>query len=117
MAGGKNMDVDIPPPLIEEPEKTSPHRDPALDPINGDYNTEHNNTEKGQVADDVVYSTKNAFEKSGIAEPKHHDMEGNTTSNSDGEDPGQGSAKRPWHRRVVHYKPLVHGIIWLLFTG
>jgi CNT family concentrative nucleoside transporter len=111
MAGDhfRKKDVDIPPPLIEEPEKTSPHRDPALDPVNGDYNTEHNSTEKGQVADDVVYSTENALEKSVIAE--------NTTSNSDGEDAGQGSAKRPWHRRVVHYKPLVHGIIWLLFTG
>ncbi|KAJ9400114.1 hypothetical protein DTO282F9_2884 [Paecilomyces variotii] len=98
------------------------HSDPALDPANEHHHAHQHHTafaEHGRE-DEVVYSKDTTFDKSVIpdAAVEHNSLNGKGDSNGDIEELGEGSAKRPWHRRMVkHWRHVFHAAVWILFTG
>jgi hypothetical protein len=61
------------------------------------------------------HHTEKENEKSIIADLNIDGIDGKPATNSDAENTVQGSAKQPWRRRA--WRPFIHAIIWLLFTG
>lgn len=123
--------------LVGERQKENPpsdiavehqHHDPALDPAHEHHHTSHNHSawaRKGHE-DDVVYTTETTFEKSTIPDPSPQDQsylqeKGHAgTTDLDEEEVAEGDppAKRPLYRRALkHWRPVLHLVIFLLFTG
>lgn len=109
-------------PISPVPPEITRHSDPALDPANEHHHAHQHHTafaEHGRE-DEVVYSKDTTFDKSVIpdAAVEHNSLNGKGDSNGDIEELGEGSAKRPWHRRMVkHWRHVFHAAVWVLFTG
>ncbi|KAJ5225766.1 hypothetical protein N7468_006991 [Penicillium chermesinum] len=100
------------------------HADPVLDPQNQHHHAHHHHTkfaEQGRE-DEVVYANESSLDKieKGIPEPValDHSNESNSQDEKYGESGEVQPAVRAWYRRALkHWRPVVHAVIWLLFTG
>lgn len=92
--------------------------DPVLDPAHQHQHAHHHHTtyaEEGRK-DEVVYSQDIQFEKGVVPEPTPLD---HASKSSKDEEAGETyPAHRTWVRRVgKQWRPIVHAVIWILFTG
>jgi len=109
-----------PKPVRDVETRESHQIDPALLPEHQHHHAHHHHTafaEKGRE-EEVVYTKDTTFEKGIVPEPTALDHASKSHSQSDEETGVSQPVKRSWQRRMLkHWRPVVHAVVWLLFTG